>query len=50
MRNIRYEVKFPVKGNLIELLTENYLLAMHRLKGLRTRLCNDKDYIYSKII
>ena len=42
MRNNRYEVKLPIKDNLIELLLDNYLLATHRLKGLRTRLCKDK--------
>ena len=43
MRNNRYEVKLPMKYNLIELLSDNYLLATHRLKGLRTRLCKDKS-------
>ena len=43
MRNNRYEVKLPIKDNLIGLLPDNYLLATHRLKGLRTRLCKDKS-------
>ena len=42
MRNNRYEVKLPIKDNLIELLPDNYLLATHCLKGLHTRLCQDK--------
>ena len=42
MRNNRYEVKLPIKNNLIELLRDNYLLATHRLKGLRTCLYKDK--------
>ena len=42
MRNNRYEVKLPVKDNLIELLPDNCLHATHCLKGLRTRLCKDK--------
>ena len=41
-RNNHYEVKFPIKDNLTELLPDNYLLATHRLKGLRTRLWKDK--------
>ena len=42
MRNNRYEVKLPITTNLIEFLPDNYLLATHRLKGLRTRLWKDK--------
>ena len=42
MRNNRYEVKLPIKDNLIELLPGNYLLATHRSKGFRTRLCKGK--------
>ena len=45
MRNNRYEVKLPIKDNLIGLLPDNYLLATHRLKGLRTRLWKDKRLI-----
>ena len=45
MRNNRYEVKLPIKDNLIELLPDNYLLATHCLKGLRTRLCKNNDTI-----
>ena len=61
MRNNCYEVKLPIKDNLIELLPDNYLLATHRLKGLRTRLWKDnglmiqynnifKDYLDNGII
>ena len=60
-RNNRYEVKFSIKDNLIELLPDKYLLATHRLKGLRTRLWKDnglmiqynnifKDYLHNGII
>ena len=42
MRDNRYEVKRPIKDNLIELYSDNYLLATHHLKGLRTILCKDK--------
>ena len=42
MRNNRYEVKIPIKDNLIDLLPGNYLHASHRLKGLRTHLLKDK--------
>ena len=42
MRNNRYEVKLPIKDNLVELLPDNYLLTTHRLKGLRTHLYKDK--------
>ena len=34
--------ELPINDNLIELLLGNYLLAAHRLKGLRTRLWKDK--------
>ena len=34
--------ELPINDNLIELLLGNYLLAAHRLKGLRTPLWKDK--------
>ena len=43
MKNNRYETKLPVKDNLKDMLPDNYLLAVHRLKGLRNRLNKDKD-------
>ena len=51
MRNNCYKVKLPINDNLIELLLGNYLLAAHRLKGLRTRLWKDKGLMiqYNKI-
>ena len=42
IRNNRYEVKLSIKDNLIELLPDNCLLATHCLKGLHTRLYQDK--------
>ena len=38
-------MNLPIKDNLTKLLPDNYLVAVHRLKGLRNYLWKDKGLI-----